>query len=79
MYTFGLWTAIASASSCQGNDGCARMILSSGKSAATSSTAIGFEYFKWTPPPPGIPAPIPVVPVWNSAINPASAITAYNG
>ncbi len=45
MYTFGLWTAMASASSCQGNDGWARMMSSSGKSAAMSSTAIGLEYF----------------------------------
>ena len=51
------------------------MMSSSGKSAATSSTHIGLEYFSRTPPPPGMPAPIPVVPVWKSAISPASAIT----
>ena len=39
MYTFGLCTAIASASSCHGKDGWARMMSSSGKSAATSSIA----------------------------------------
>ena len=31
------------------------MIVSSGKSAATSSTAIGLEYFSRIPPPPGMP------------------------
>ena len=31
------------------------MMSSSGKSAATSSTAIGLEYFSRTPPPPGMP------------------------
>ena len=75
MYTLGLCTAMASASSCQGNEGWARMMSSSGKSAATSSMHIGLEYFRRTPPPPGMPAPIPVVPEWNSAIRPASAIT----
>ena len=63
MYTLGLWTAIASASSCHGNEGWARMMSSAGKSAATSSTSIGLEYFRCTPPPPGIPAPMPVVPL----------------
>ena len=38
-----LIVATASASSCQGKDGCARMIFRSGKSAATSSTHIGLE------------------------------------
>ena len=37
MYTFGLWTSIASCSSCQGHAGWAMTMLSSGKSAATSS------------------------------------------
>ena len=55
------------------------MMFSPGKSAATSSTAIGLEYFSRTPPPPGMPAPIPVVPEWNSAISPASSITSYSG
>ena len=45
--------AIEIASSCQGNDGCARMICSSGKSTATSSTSIGLQYLRRIPPPPG--------------------------
>ena len=44
--------ATDSASSCQGNDGWARMIGMSGKSTATSSRSIGLEYFRWMPPPP---------------------------
>ncbi len=71
--------ATASASSCQGNDGCARMIFSSGNSAATSSMCIGLEYFNRSPPPPGVPAPAPVWPVWNSATSPCSAMTSYSG
>ena len=51
------------------------MMSRPGKSAATSSTHIGLEYFSRTPPPPGMPAPMPVVPEWKSAIRPASAIT----
>lgn len=66
--------AIASASSCQGKDGCARMIRSSGKSTAMSSTSIGLEYFSRMPPPPATPAPMPVWPVWNSAGTPSSSI-----
>src|SRR6202012_353174 len=79
MYTLGLCTEMASASSCQGKDGWARMIWTPGNPAAPSSPAIGLEYFRRTPPPPGMPAPIPVVPEWNRAINPAEAITSYKG
>ena len=35
----------------------------------------GFEYLRRSPPPPGMPAPMPVWPEWNSAGKPASAIT----
>ena len=48
MYTFSLWGATEIASSCQGP----RMgedDRHSGKSAATSSTRIGFEYFSRMP------------------------------
>ncbi len=45
-----------------------------GKSTATSSTAIGFEYLSRMPPPPGIPEPIPEWPVWKRAGTPASSI-----
>ena len=50
-----------------------------GKSAATSSTNIGFEYFSRMPPPPGAPAPIPVCPVWKTEIAPTSSIASYSG
>lgn len=79
MCTWGLCVATARASSCQGKDGCARMIRSSGKSTATSSTSMGLEYFSRMPPPPGTPAPIPVCPVWNSAGTPSSSIASYSG
>src|ERR1700728_2459248 len=48
-----------------GEGGGARMIFKSGKSAATSSTYIGLEYFSRIPMPPGMPLPTPVCPVWN--------------
>jgi hypothetical protein len=75
MCTRGLWVATASASSCQGNEGWARMIVSPGKSAATSSISIGSEYLSRMPPPPGAPAPMPVCPVWKTAGTPSSSIT----
>ncbi len=53
------------------------MIFSPGKSAATSSMYSGLEYFSRIPPPPGTPAPMPVWPVWNSAIPPSSSIASY--
>ena len=43
MYALALWVATAMASSCHGTDGCAMMIVRSGKSAATTSSRIGFE------------------------------------
>src|ERR1700684_1682314 len=73
MYTFGLCWATDSASSCHGNEGCARMMGMSGKSTATSSINIGLEYFRRIPAPPGMPEPTPVCPVWNSAGTRASA------
>jgi hypothetical protein len=79
MYTFGLCVATARASSCQGNDGCAMMIVRSGKSTATSSSSIGFDSPNLMPPPPGRPAPMPVCPVWNSAGTPSSSATSSNG
>jgi hypothetical protein len=78
MWTCGLWVATARASSCQGNDGWARTIGMPGKSAATSSTWIGLEYFSRTPPPPGAPAPMPVCPVWKTAGRPSSSIASYS-
>ena len=42
------------------------MIGISGKSTATSSIGIGWPYFRRTPPPPGMPVPMPLCPVWNS-------------
>src|SRR5690606_15810873 len=77
--TFGLCSATDSCSSCHGTPGCAITICRSGKSAATSSMWIGFAYLMRSPPPPRIPAPMPVCPVWNSAGRPASAITSYSG
>ena len=41
--------------------GCASTILSSGKSTATSSTYMGFEYLSRMPPPPGSPGADPRV------------------
>src|SRR5215467_2099790 len=79
MCTCRLCRATASASSCQGNDGWARMMGMPGKSAATSSISIGLEYFSRIPPPPGSPAPMPVWPVWNSVGTPSSSIAAYSG
>ena len=73
--TFCLCRHTEIASSCQGNDGCASTIWSSGKSAATSSRHIGFEYLSRNPPPPGTPVPMPLCPEWKSAGSPASAIT----
>src|SRR5581483_6169809 len=77
IYTLGLCWATDSASSCHGNDGWARMIGMSGKSTATASIYIGFEYFSRMPAPPGMPEPTPVCPVWNSAGRRASAIASY--
>src|SRR6202161_670050 len=74
MYTFGLCWATDSASSCQGNEGWARMIGMSGKSTATSSMYMGLEYLSRMPAPPGILEPTPVCPVWKSAGSPDSAI-----
>ncbi len=64
MYTCALCRQTEIASSCHGNDGCAITIGKSGKSTATSSMSIGLPYFKRTPPPPRIPVPIPLWPVW---------------
>ena len=75
IHTLSLCRQIEIASSCHGNDGCASTIWSDGKSAATSSRHIGFEYFSRRPPPPGTPVPIPLCPEWKSAGRPASAIT----
>ena len=41
--------------------------------------AIGLEYLSLTPPPPGMPAPMPVWPVWKRPSRPAAAITSYSG
>ena len=38
----------------------------SGKSTATSSIGIGLPYFSRMPPPPGMPVPMPLWPVWKS-------------
>ena len=76
MYTCCLCSATEIASSCQGNEGCASTIVRSGKSTATSSTYIGFEYLRRIPPPPGRPVPMPECPVWKSAGSPASSIAA---
>ena len=57
-----------------GHDGWASTIGMSGKSTATSSTYIGFEYLSLMPPPARCPMPIPLCPVWKSAGRPASAI-----
>jgi hypothetical protein len=77
--TFSLCRQTEIASSCQGKEGCASTICRSGKSAATSSRHIGFEYFKRKPPPPGTPVPMPLWPEWKRAGRPASAITSYSG
>ncbi len=74
MWTLGLCSATEIASSCQGNDGWARTIGISGKSTATSSTNIGFEYLSRMPPPPGWPAPTPVWPVWKTTGRPVAAM-----
>ena len=58
-----------------GTDGCAMMIGISGKSTATSSIGIGWPYFRRTPPPPGMPVPMPLCPVWKSTGSFASANT----
>ena len=60
MYTFGLCRQTERASSCHGNEGWASTMGRSGKSTATSSTNIGFEYFNRMPAPPRTPAPTPV-------------------
>ena len=63
------------ASSCHGNDGCAMTIGMSGKSTATSSIGIGWPYFERMPPPPRMPVPMPLWPVWKSTGSFASAKT----
>ena len=51
------------------------MIGISGKSTATSSIGIGWPYFRRMPPPPGMPVPMPLWPVWKSTGSFASANT----
>ena len=51
----------------------------SGKSTATSSIGIGCPYFRRMPPPPRMPVPMPLCPVWKSTGSRASANTSYNG
>jgi hypothetical protein len=66
MKTFDLWRHTAIISSCHGHEGWHAMIVSSGKSPATSSRwGIGRQYLSLSPMPPGVPAPKPVVPEWN--------------
>src|SRR4051812_49995097 len=67
MCTCGLCVATDSASSCQGEDGGARMIGMSGESTATSSTGSGLEDFNPMPPPARCPPPTPVFPGWDNA------------
>jgi hypothetical protein len=40
---------------------------------------MGLEYFKRSPPPPGMPVPTPECPLWKIAGRPASAISSYMG
>ena len=39
------------------------MMVMSGKSTATSSICMGLEYFSRSPPPPGMPVPMPECPL----------------
>ena len=59
----GLCMASEIASSCHGHDGWATMICMSGKAIATSSSSIGFEFCRRSPPPQRIPEPINLVAV----------------
>ena len=44
-----------------------------------SSTAIGLQYSSRTPPPPGISAPIPEVPLWKIATSEDEAWSVLEG
>jgi hypothetical protein len=55
---------MAKLSAVHGQVGWALMIFSSGKSAATSSMAMGWLYFNLMPMPPGVPAPAAAMPPW---------------
>ena len=79
MYTFDLCVAIEIDDAAHGTDGCARITVSPGKSAATSSTSIGSDRRSLRPRPPGRPAPIPVWPEWNSAGTPRDSISSHSG
>ncbi len=79
MKTCGLCRQMEIASSCHGNDGCASTIGMSGKSTATSSIGSGLPYFRRMPPPPRMPVPIPLCPVWKMTGRRASAKTSYSG
>ncbi len=73
MNTLGLWFAIEIDDAARGTDGCARITVSAGKSAATSSTSIGSDSRSLMPRPPGRPAPILVWPLWNRAGTPSDS------
>ena len=79
MYTLDLCVAMEIDASAHGTDGCARITVREGKSAATSSSSIGSDSRSLMPRPPGRPAPIPVCPVWNSAGTPSDSISAHSG
>ena len=79
MNTLDLCVAIEIEEAAHGTDGCARITVSPGKSAATSSTSIGSDSRSLMPAPAGQPAPIPVWPVWNSAGTPSDSISAHSG
>ena len=76
IHVLGLCSATASCSSCQGHAGCAITIWRLGKSRATTSRWMGRESPRSSPPPPGMPAPSPVVPVCTvTGIPSASAVS----
>ena len=78
MNTFALWVAIEIACACHGTEGWARITVSPGWSAATSSSSNGSEKRSLMPRPPGRPAPMPFWPVWNSAGTPSSSSAAHS-
>ena len=71
----GLCIASEIASSCHGQDGWATTICMSGKAIATSSSSIGFEFCRRSPPPQRMPEPMPEWPLWKTAGSLCSAIT----
>ena len=78
-YTLPLCSATAVISSIQGQPGCAAMMVSAGKRAARLSIASGWACSSRAPRPPGMPAPMPVVPTSIITGTPSPAMVSNSG